>query len=338
MALEFSWQLPLCDTDGTTPWAHRPEQWIQLAQAVEYAGLDGLWVPGGAQCADSLGVAATLCAHTRRVHLTVSVPPEVMLPAALAATVQSLQSISANRVRLHLPDGEQGSLRQVFGEWLNRDQRHERIGEYLDILTRLLSPDGSEFHYNGRYFQLESAGVARRPLPAPPLLLDDSQDSALIASHARTCLLRSRAPNPLQQEIQRLRADSPDLGFACPFALLFRDTEDEAWEAAAAYLETLGIKPPDSTPSLPRLTREHQPVRHFELHPNLWQPRADQPVFIVGTPHQVATRLQELHGLGIEQIILVGQPAVHEVLRFGEQILPLLGAQSLRKERTQHVE
>jgi len=100
MALEFSWQLPLCDTDGTTPWAHRPEQWIQLAQAVEYAGLDGLWVPGGAQCADSLGVAATLCAHTRRVHLTVSVPPEVMLPAALAATVQSLQSISANRVRL----------------------------------------------------------------------------------------------------------------------------------------------------------------------------------------------------------------------------------------------
>src|SRR5471032_2044722 len=47
MALEFSWQLPLCDTDGTTPWAHRPEQWIQLAQAVEYAGLDGLWIPGG---------------------------------------------------------------------------------------------------------------------------------------------------------------------------------------------------------------------------------------------------------------------------------------------------
>jgi len=336
MALEFSWQLPLCGPGQAPGWAQRPGEWIQLAQAAEYAGLDGLWIPGGAHCADSLGVAAALCAHTRRVQLTVSVPPEVMLPAALATTLQSLQSISAHRVRLHLPDSEQGSLRSAFGEWLNRDQRNERIGEYLEILNPLLQPVGDEFNYGGHYFQLENAGVARRPLPAPAIVLDDSQDSTLIATYARLCLLRSGPPQWLQQGIQRLRDSAPQLSFASTFGLIVRDTEDEAWDAAAASLGETPIKAPDSLPQVLSLPRHRHPARCFEIHPNLWQPFADQPVFIVGTPHQVATRLQELHGLGLEQIIVHGQPAVREVLRFGEQILPLLTAQGLRKERTVH--
>src|SRR5471032_1594331 len=234
MPLEFSWLMPLCTPD----WAARPGQWIQLAQAVEYAGIDGLWIPGGALCADSLGVAAALCAHTRRVQLSVSVPPEVMLPAALATTLQSLQSISGHRVRLHLPDGEQGSLRSAFGEWLNRDQRSERIGEYLEILQQLLAPNDGGLDYQGRYFQLENAGVARRELPAPPLVLDDSQSHALVTGHAQVCLLRPGHPQWLAQEIQRWRQLQPSLGFACTFGLIIGDSEDQAWETAAALLPT----------------------------------------------------------------------------------------------------
>jgi len=49
-----------------------------------------------------------------------------------------------------------------------------------------------------------------------------------------------------------------------------------------------------------------------------------------------ALALRELHGLGLGHIILQGGPAVSEVLRFGEQILPLLFQHSLRKERLHH--
>ncbi|QXI30638.1 LLM class flavin-dependent oxidoreductase [Pseudomonas vanderleydeniana] len=333
MALEFSWQLPLCGPSQTPGWAQRPGEWMQLAQAAEYAGLDGLWIPGGAHCADSLGVAAALCAHTRHLQLTVSVPPEVMLPAALAATLQSLQSISSQRVRLHLPDSEQGSLRSAFGEWLNRDQRNERIGEYLEILGPLLQPEGSEFNYDGRYFQLENAGIGRRPLPAPPLILDDSQDAALIARHAQVCLLRSGAPDWLRQAIERLRDDQGRLVFASSFGLIARDTEDEAWDAAERVLQQARLSLPETPAQVLPLKRHRHPARRFEIHPNLWQPHSDQPLCLVGTPHQIATRLQQLHGLGLGQVIIQGEPAVRELLRFGEQILPLLTAQGLRKER-----
>jgi len=274
MALEFSWLLPLCGP-GLPP---GPGEWVQLAQAAEYAGLDGLWIPGGAHCADSLGVAAALCAHTQRLQLTVSVPPEVMLPAALASTVQSLQSISAHRVRLHLPDSEQGSLRSAFGEWLNRDQRSERIGEYLEILGPLLQPEGAEFNYDGRYFQLENAGLGRRPLPAPPIVLDDSQDAALITRHAHVCLLRSGAPDWLQQAIERLRDSQGRLAFVSSFGLIVRDTEDEAWDAAQAILEQAPRQSPETPPQVLPLKRHRHPARRFEIHPNLWQPHSDQPL------------------------------------------------------------
>jgi len=330
MALEFSWQMPLCSPAPT------PGQWIQLAQAVEYAGLDGLWIPGGGPCADSLGVAAALCAHTRHVQLTVSVPAQVMLPAALASTLQSLQSISDKRVRLHLPDSEQHSLHKTFGEWLNRDQRSERIGEYLEILQRLLSPEEGGFNYSGRYFQLENAGFAKRPLPAPPLILDDSQNTALIVAHAHQCLLRSAPPDWLAAQIRRLgEACGGRLAFACSFGLIQGDNEDQAWEAAARQLSP-SIQAQPSATALRRLTRSRHPLRQFEIHPNLLQLEPGQPLYLVGTAQQIATRLQELHGLGIEHIVIQDQPAVSDVLRFGERILPLLRGQGLRKESPQH--
>lgn len=317
MPLEFTWLMPLCTPD----WAAQPGQWIQLAQAVEYAGLDGLWIPGGALCADSLGVAAALCAHTRRVRLSVSVPPEVMLPAALATTLQSLQSISGHRVQLHLPNTE----RSTFGEWLNRDQRSERIGEYLDILQQLLACNTGGLDYQGRYYQLENAGVARRELPAPSLVLDDSQSHALVAAHAQTCLLTPGHPIALAKEIHRWRAIQPALTFACTFGLILGDSEDLAWETAARLLSVPNL--PDEP--LATLPRARHPLRQWEVHPNLLQRQPGQPLILVGTAQQVATRLQELHGLGLNQIILEGGPAVSEVLRFGEQVAPLL-----RKERT----
>ncbi|RII74173.1 LLM class flavin-dependent oxidoreductase [Pseudomonas monteilii] len=326
MALEFSWQMPLCSPAPT------PGHWIQLAQAVEYAGLDGLWIPGGAPCADSLGVAAALCAHTHHVQLTVSVPAQVMLPAALASTLQSLQSISANRVRLHLPDSEQHSLHKTFGEWLNRDQRNERIGEYLEILQRLLSPEEGGFNYSGRYFQLENAGFTKRALPAPRLILDDSQNTTLIAAHAHQCLLRSATPGWLAQEIRRLgEASGGRLAYACSFGLIQGDNEDQAWDAAARQLAA-NIQAHSSATPLRRLARNRHPLRQFELHPNLLQLRPGEPLYLVGTAQQIATRLQELHGLGVEHIVIQDQPTVSDVLRFGERILPLLRGQGLRKE------
>lgn len=334
MALEFSWYLPLA---AGSPPASTPGQWIQLAQAVEYAGLDALWIPADSRTVDSLGVAAALCAHTRQLRLHVGVPPQVMLPAALAATLQSLQSISGQRISVHLPDGERGSLHSAFGEWLNRDQRNERVGEFLHLLTRLLAPGAAPLDHQGRYFQLEQGGLGLRPLPAPPLILDASQSSELIAEHAQVCQLAGAHPDELAREVQRLRALQPALRFALPLGLILRDSEAQAWDAAgqSAQASDAGTQPMADRQVRP-LFAEHATLRRDEIHPQLWRPYRDRPLTLVGDPPQVAARLQQLHDLGIDQVIIHGEPAVAEVLRFAEQVLPLLRARGLHHKAAHH--
>ena len=82
---------------------------------------------------------------------------------------------------------------------------------------------------------------------------------------------------------------------------------------------------------LATVPRARHPLRQWEVHPNLLQLQTGQPLILVGTPQQIATRLQELHGLGLNHLIVEGGGAVSEVLRFGEHVLPLL-----RKERPHH--
>lgn len=383
MALEFEWRVALEQLG-------EQGQWIQLALAVEYAGLDGLWLAAGAGAADSLGVAGALCAHTHRVRLSVGVAPEVMLPAALAQTLHSLQSISGGRVAVYLPHPRQGQLGRAFGDWLNLDQHQQRNAEYLHILSELLNPAGLPLDFSGRYFQLENGGQARR-LSAPAVVLDEHQPLPLLAAYADLCLLQCAPPPQLERQIRRVReAAAPRApGFALHLGIIVRETAELAWEAAllswqrsgiavaasadddcsdsaagasvaggigagantsasavavavagagasasasasASPSPSAGARHPASTthrapaPPVVAHARGQQPLRALEVYPQLYAPTADRPLQLVGSLDQVRARLEQLHSLGVTRIIIDSEPAVAEVLRIGELLLPAL--------------
>ena len=334
MSLRFAWKLCASGTRRGLDWQAQPAEWVQLAQAVEYAGFDDLYLPGGPSQPDSLMVAAALCAHTRRLGLTLSLPAEAMLPAALAATLQSLQSLSAGRVRLHLPDSDRGSLRRAFGEVLNRDQRHERIDEFLDILQRLLHAPATPLDHNGRYFHLENAGLGLRDLPPTPLLLDESLGAERIASRADLCFIPGNGVAQLGETIERInlsaRRAGRTLGHVTSFGIIARDSEEQAWDEAANQAQAFAApakgkrRRADASVIELLAERAEHPARRHEIHPNLWLPAPGETPVLVGSYAQVAARLRELHGVGLDQIILQAPQAVREVLRFGERVLPLL--------------
>lgn len=320
MAVEFEWRVALEQLG-------EQGQWIQLALAAEYVGLDGLWLAASAGAVDSLGVAGALCAHTRRLGLSVSVAPEVMLPAALANTLTSLQSISGERVTLYLPHPREGQLGRAFGEQLNLDQHHQRTAEYLEILANLFAPQGRPFDFHGNYFQLENAGHAQRLAP-PRIILDQHQALPLLAAHADLCLLQCAAPPQLEQQIQRLRlAISPRApGFALHLGIIVRETAEQAWDAALHSWRRNGIDvdPAASSRGVVLHARSHQPLRALEVYPQLYAPDARRPLQLVGSTAQIVARIEELHAMGVTRIVIDSEPAVAEVLRIGELLLPAL--------------
>jgi alkanesulfonate monooxygenase len=72
---------------------------------------------------------------------------------------------------------------------------------------------------------------------------------------------------------------------------------------------------------------------HLEIHPNLWTGiglvRGGAGTALLGSHAEVAERIKEYAGLGIEEFVLSGYPHLEEAYWFGEGVLPRLQAQGL---------
>ena len=72
----------------------------------------------------------------------------------------------------------------------------------------------------------------------------------------------------------------------------------------------------------------------LEIYPNLWAGvglvRGGAGTALVGSPKQVAERIEEYAALGIGAFIFSGYPHLEEAYRFAELVFPLLSRQTRR--------
>ncbi len=126
--------------------------------------------------------------------------------------------------------------------------------------------------------------------------------------------------------------------------MIVRETEDEAWRAAAELVSHLDeatvsaaqkkFAQMDSVGQR-RMVALHQGrfnranVREgLEVAPNLWAGvglvRGGAGTALVGNPQQVAERIEEYAALGLKYFILSGYPHLEEAHRVAELVFPLL--------------
>ena len=71
----------------------------------------------------------------------------------------------------------------------------------------------------------------------------------------------------------------------------------------------------------------------LEVSPNLWAGvglvRGGAGTALVGSHEEVADRIAEYHGLGIDEFILSGYPHLEEAYQVGEGVLPILRPRGL---------
>jgi alkanesulfonate monooxygenase len=71
----------------------------------------------------------------------------------------------------------------------------------------------------------------------------------------------------------------------------------------------------------------------LEVSPNLWAGvglvRGGAGTALVGSHAEVADRIAEYHGLGIDEFILSGYPHLEEAYQVGEGLMPVLRARGL---------
>jgi alkanesulfonate monooxygenase len=152
-------------------------------------------------------------------------------------------------------------------------------------------------------------------------------------------------PPPLLAELvadvrARAAQEGREIAVGTRFHVIARDTADEAWAVANGLIE--GMDPALVSQAQERFRRtESEGQRRMaalhkggtsdlEVYPNVWAGyglvRPGAGVALVGSHEQVAERILEYHAMGIDHLILSGQPHLEEAYWFGEGVLPLLRA------------
>jgi alkanesulfonate monooxygenase len=362
MAMEIFWFLPTFG-DGRYLGADIGSREVtfaylkQIAIAADDLGYEGVLIPSGRGCDDAWVVASAVACVTTRLKLLVALRPGIVAPTAAARMASALDRLSNGRLLLNVVTGGDPIELAADGVHLDHAARYRQTDEFLTVFRRLHAEDRMGF--DGEFYKVIDAELLQPPrqAPYPPLYIGGSSDAAhdVTARHIDVYLSWGEPPELVAQKIADVRQRAAQLGRSVRFGIrlhiVVRETEREAWDAAAALLthvDEATIAAAQATLARfdsvgqRRLTALHEgrPTkdrRHLEVSPNLWSGvslvRGGAGTALVGDGQTVAQRIEEYAALGIEQFILSGLPHLEEAYRFSELVWPLLPLRQPVRER-----
>jgi len=360
MSIAFHWFLPTngdgrrlvepADPVAGLAGGQRPATFgylTQIALAAESFGFVGALTPTGPWCDDAWITTAALAQRTERLKFLVAFRPGAMSPTLAAQMAATYQFHSGGRLLLNVVTGGDTAEQHAYGDWLDKEGRYERCGEFLQIVRALWT--GGSVDFEGTHLHVEGGALGRRPDPLPEIYFGGSSPAALdvAARHVDAYLTWGEPPAQVAEKVAAVRSRAASVGrelrYGIRLHVVSRDTSEEAWAAADALLD--GISPDEIAKVHARMqtTESEGQRRMLELHggsrdnlevsPNLWAgvglARGGAGTALVGSHAEVADRIEEYAALGLDEFVLSGYPHLEELYWFGEGVLPLLEARGV---------
>ena len=330
------------------------EYFKQVAIAADSLGYEGVLLPTGRSCEDSWILAASLIDATRRLKFLVALRPGLVQPVQSARMAATLDRLSGGRLLVNLVTG--GDAEELAGDglFLEHSKRYELSREFMTIYRETLrrSHDGAPFDFDGEHLKVQGAKLLYPPVqnPYPPMFFGGSSEEAheLCAEQLDTYLTWGEPPAAVAEKLADVRRRATRHGRTLQYGIrlhvIVRETEDEAWRAAAELVSELDeatvaaaqqkLTKLDSVGQrrMAELNKgrlnKHNVREGLEVAPNLWAGvglvRGGAGTALVGNPQQVADRITEYAVLGLDYFILSGYPHLEEAHRFAELVFPLL--------------
>ena len=359
MGLAFHWFLPtygdsrylVAGGHGTSMHGDRPATLSYLRQvcaAAETNGFEGVLTPTGLWCEDAWLTTAMLVEDTETLKFLVAFRPGLLSPTLAAQMAGTYQRHSRGRLLLNVVTGGEPHEQRAYGDYLDKQARYARTGEFLDVVRQLWTSE-EPVSFAGDHIRIEGAALNARPDPVPPVFFGGSSGPAgpVAAKYSDVYLTWGEPPAAVGEKFDWIRGLATEIGRELQYGLrihvISRDTSEEAWAEADRLLAA--VDPADVErvqSSLARSESEGQ-RRMLDLHggssnrllvgPNLWAGvglvRGGAGTALVGSHAEVAERLVEYAQLGIDHFILSGYPHLEEAYWFGEGVLPLLERKGL---------
>ena len=327
----------------------------QVAVAADTLGYEGVLIPTGRSCEDPWIVAASLIPVTKRLRFLVAVRPGLMAPTLAARMAATYDRLSQGRLLVNLVTGGDPAELAGDGLFLNHAERYEASEEFIRIWRETLaaSHEGAALDYSGKHLSVKGAKVLYPPVqrPHPPVYFGGSSEAAheLAAEQVDTYLTWGEPPAAVAEKIADVRKRAAKHGRTVRFGIrlhvIVRETDAEAWQAADKLISKLDddtvARAQEAFSKMDSAGQQRMAALHsggakrsradLEISPNLWAGvglvRGGAGTALVGSPEQVAARIQEYADLGLDHFILSGYPHLEEAHRVAELVFPLLPLQ-----------
>jgi alkanesulfonate monooxygenase len=319
----------------------------QVARAAEDMGFDAALTPAGAWCEDAWLSTAMLSQVSARLNFLVAFRPGLVSPFLAAQMAGTFQNLTGGRLLLNVVTGGEAHEQRMFGDFLDKEARYARCDEFLEIVTRLWR--GETVDFDGEHLKVEAATLDQIPDPIPQIYFGGSSEAAgrVAARHADVYLTWGEPPEAVRDKVDWIRKLAADEGREITFGIrmhtITRDTSAEAWAEADRLVagiddETLervqsGLRRSESEGQRRMLELNGGSKDDLEIYPNVWAGvglvRGGAGTALVGSHEEVADRIEEYHGVGIDEFVLSAYPHLEGAYWFGEGVLPILAERGL---------
>jgi FMNH2-dependent dimethyl sulfone monooxygenase len=281
---------------------------------------------------DAWSTAAALAAVTERLELMVAVRPTFHNPALLAKQAANIDHIGGGgRLSLNVVSSWWASEAAMYGvHFEQHDDRYARTAEWLEVVDRAWKED--HFSYEGKFYKVSDTVLRPKPVTQPrPVIYAGGESEAakeLIAARCDAYVMHGDPPERVREKVKDMsaRRERRGLGpmiYGVAGYTVVRDSEEEAQQelrritdvrqSAAGYANYQQWLA--GTQLEQRVSLEDYSVSNRGLRSGL-----------VGTPEQVAARVEEFEDAGAGLLLLQCSPQLEEMERFAAQVINRRGS------------
>ncbi|KAM0323133.1 hypothetical protein ACHAQA_008983 [Verticillium albo-atrum] len=312
-------------------------------------------IPYGSSGFDPFTLGATIAAVTKNIKVIIALRPNTLYPTVAAKALATLDQLSNGRVVVHFIAGGNDAEQAREGDFLGKEERYERLEEYIKILRRAWESP-APFDWEGKYYQFKDFSNSVRPTKGHiDVSVGGSSDAAyrIGGSLGDIFGLWGEPLKETKEQINRIYAEAEKAGrkdrprIWVTFRPIVAETDDLAWAKAHRTLDTLkqnvskgtGLNAP--VPAAPQNVgsqRLLEIAKRGDVQDRaLWYPTVTATnargasTALVGSYQTIIDSLLDYVDIGAELISVRGYDTLNDVVDYGRHILP--GVRAGLKER-----
>jgi alkanesulfonate monooxygenase len=346
------------ETQARTGASFDKDYTLRFARAHEDNGWDRILFAYHSGSPDPATAAAYIASKLDHLKILLAHRPNVSYPTYAAKVFATLDQISDGRLNVHIITGGSTADQAAEGDFLTKDERYARTGEYIRIVKKAWT-SREPFSFDGAHYRFENFVSDIWPVqqPRPQISFGGSSEAAyrIGAADADIYALWGEPLANTAEQIERITVEALAAGrierprIQVAFRPILGATEELAWKKAEEILGKIetrqahaaptsfvgDLKNPENAGSQRLLSIANRGDRFDRA---LWtRPAAasggrGNSNALVGTPETVAAALLDYIDLGVDIISARGYDFVNDTIDFGRYVIPIVREEVAKRD------